>query len=297
MFERATITATVGGSDGWTAGEAATSPSTGSGFAPPDLVWTDLNSSAANSGFTVGGNIPSGIYTAPNDGYGNTRCMRVTIPVTLDGGSISEAHGLSWTERTSVHVCSMVRIHPNEYPTGDFNIKGIRFHNALIGNCSELYGNFTWAHDWDGDQANLDLGMYLGVQPSAQATYGVVPYLENLADGAEHWLEIFYDRNVAGGFVEVSFWADGTPIVQPVGPCFSSFYGPSFQHPFSNWIGGSAGVTPSRIRTARSATAGTLLGDCTWNETISQNPDRIVIYQWDHMAASSARIGPEWVAA
>lgn len=84
------------------------------------------------------------------------------------------------------------------------------------------------------------------------------------------------------------------PVVQPAGPCFSSFYGPSFQHPFASWIGGVAGVSPSRIRVARSATGGTLLDDVTFQETISQNPERVATYQWDHVAASSQRIGMAW---
>lgn len=297
MFERATITATVGGSDGWTAGEAATSPSTGSGFAAPDLISTDINSSADNSGFNIG-TFPSGIYTAVNDGVGNSRCMRVTIPVTLDGGSISEAIGLDFGEdRTSVYAIAAFRIQSDEYPTGDANIKGLRFHSTGIGNNGEFYGGgFFWAFDWDGDQADLQLGISFAAQPSDQTSYGVVPYLENAADGQIHWIEMFYDRSVAGGFVEVSFWVDDVPVVQPEGPCFSSFYGPSFEHPFSSWIGGEAGVTPSRIRVTRSAQGGTTLRDFTLTETISQNPERQAIYQWDSPAASTQRIGMDWSA-
>ena len=261
----------------------------GGGFAPPDLISTTLNDPANNSGFNVGGTFPSGIYTAPNDGVGGSRCMRVTIPITQDGGSVSAAHGLAWGDRTSVYTRAATRIRPGLFPVG--NIKGQRYHSTSAGNNGELYSNFAWAFDWDGDQALLDLGIYFGSQPSAQANYGVLPYLENLADGQIHWIEVFYDRNVAGGFVEVSFWVNGVPIVQPAGPCFSEFYGPSFAHPFASWVGGQVGVSPSRIRVTRSAQGGNTIGDCTWTETISQS-ETLSEVQWDELAASTQRIGP-----
>lgn len=191
MIERSSVNAAVAVAEAGTAGENATAPGGGGGFAPPDLLSTDINSSAGNSGFNVGSPFPESIYTAVNDGFGGSRCMRVTIPVTLDGGSISRTYGLGWSPRTSVHFIWMYRIRANEYPTGDANIKGARCHNSTAGNNGEFYGGVPgWAFDWDGDQALLDVGVYWGAQPSDNATYGVVAYLANLADGQEHWIEV-----------------------------------------------------------------------------------------------------------
>lgn len=290
MFERATVAAAVGVAESGTSGESGTSP--GDGFAAPDLISTNLNSATGNSGLNVGEVFPQtggGAYVLASaaGGVSGSRCLHIFAPP--GSSDLFYPVGIGWTRRNAVYVRTKFRIPSGNAPNGNF--KGLRFHDTGgPGNNGEFYGGDpSWAFDWDGDQSLLSLGLYYGNQPAEEASYGVINYGDNLDDDVFHALEIFYDRNVAGGFVEVSFWFDGVPIVQPTGPCFASFYSPTFEHPFSSWIGGSAGVSPSRIRCARSGTGGTFLEDFTVMETVSSGEGEVF---WDDLAASTQRIGP-----
>lgn len=264
-----------------------------SGFNPPDLWSTDINSTLNNSGFNVGEVFPQtggGAYVlaSATGGTGGSRCLQIFVPGS--SGSLFYPVGGGWTRRNDVYVRWKFRIPPGMAPAGNF--KGIRFHDPTgPGNNGELFSSFDWAFDWDGDQSLLALGLYLGSQPSEEATYGIIPYAENLDDDQQHSIEMHYDRNVAGSLVRVRFWFDGTPIVQPAGPCFAGFYSPTFEHPFASYVDGGPGE-PSYIEVARSVVGGTFLEDCTCMETVSSSgPDDAEIF-WDDPAASTERIGP-----